>query len=546
MTSLFFVMLVIGVLIFTISVFLKRCGEISIDEPLNVYEEYQYLGKERLKYAVYQQEHDCFFVYETDGKSLSFVERVELDPKEYFYDIPSASFQKLEMLKIDVSSDGNTTTVETGDERRLIIRYTGLKYDTNMLLSSTMCTDGTLYPMTNKLYKTLINAPSSNSSSVNNIEELYASCKDNKFKLHRCNEGEYFSSGECRQMVGVEPLAIAPSTFPHTDSSFVQVVNQRITIVSCTNGVDSTGVACNDVECIEKNGVNYVDAPYQSSFGPALRPTARKSTLCQDGHIVSSTDCGAVPYITTIEFINADDEIEKSIRTLHPKKIYSKRNERCVNVRGNFLAAKEFDVSVYYRAFRGAITVSLTKKEKPLFRQSMTAVENGLFVPSLESPKVFFVKNSQGKVFRQTTEVAAIVYRNGIYSTKIRDLSEIKVQTPLPYFVIVKTSDKHWCTVMGNTIIDLISQDDTNSQTEDEFITELMKSPEDDFHHTPLMIRYIKEKQSEQLIGHGVKYQNTCTLYGIDFSYPDLETWRSNWRSIFGVTETVKSRSKRV
>lgn len=548
-----FVYIIVGLI--AISFFIQKLETVKLPNVVTndneIWDEYMYLGRKKLKFAQYNTTKKMFELYYTDGNNTELIGESIVDPSLFYYDVVNEKFMELSLLNINVDTVDNETTVTVGDGKRVIIRYDGMSYNPQKkkLEKNILCEQDKLYPVTTKLYKTLLNLPSSEIGDGVVLGGLFAKCDsiENKFTLGACGEGEDLIDGKCQKISTFAPFSskIPSSLLPHTEKSFIRVNDNKVSIIHCKNGVNSTKTACNDVECVDKNGYNYTEASYQQSFHPSVRPVYRQALKCQDGRVVSNTYCGNVKYESTIVLRDERNEIISSLRLLHPKRIYNKKNNRCMLVNGNLLANRPLvEAGSYYKALDKSVFLSLTTDSKLVVKQRFHEIPNEIWVPSIHNPTHVTIKRK--KNVRMTFANSLVVYKNSIYESKFTDLPQIDLPDPLPFFRIVKVDDTTRCTVLGNTIIDVMLPDPENSQSEDDLILELMKSPDDDLYHTPVIISYLKEKGYEHLANHGIKYHNTATIYNIDMPLLDLGMCRDVWRSLFGITEKVKSRQKRV
>lgn len=542
----------------TMATFAGRMGRINLitHDDMSVWEEYSYLGRDSLNIAKYNAQTKLFEIYKLDGKTSTLVNTADHDPSLYFYDIVESAFKEIKTLNIQIESNANATTITTGSGRRLIIRYDGMVYNVadRKLQAQFVCESGKQYPMTTKLYKTIMNVPSSEIGDGTTMRLLYAECApDNRsYILGKCEDGHEFIGGKCAQPIGFTPTTTEipdhlPVKFvPQDAERFLRISGQTVTVVNCSNGVDSTGVACNDVECIDKNGTNYIDAAYQSSFIPGMKPVARAAITCKDGHVTKYTDCGHIAYEAVVDFLDEEDVITNSIRIVHPRRYFAKRKGICATVRGDYLVQRPMPpTDNYYKALNNSVFVGLSKSGGAVFKQKFTLVENGNWVPSLLNPKKMIVRRN-GTDTTITLKNPGIVYRNSVYESEHDDIPILNLTDPVPYFRVMKLDNKLWCTVIGNTVLDLVSPDPDNKQTEDEFISEMFNSPEDDLHHTPALIAFMKENRHEHPTNHGIRYRNTVTLYGIGTPTIDPDEWKHVWRDTFDLKEKINSRKKRV
>lgn len=527
MDNIIFVLVQILILIAFCYVFTKSITELP-EDPTDVEEiasgimdRYKFLGREKYKFAIFNSKTKFFSVYETSSTNVLKLEDVKMDPELYYYDVPKSQFKLLNVSTIEVSlQDGRI--VFTYDGQSTSESLQGLLWDGKKLSRDDSCTPGSIHGVTMNEYKRYFNTPVSLGVSNSQHKYLYFSCNEKGERvLEHCQSGTKYDGTKCVSEVGrtvrtrLDDASI--SFLPKDTMSYVKIEPSRVRVIECPNGVDSSGVSCNDIRCINKNGLNMIP---HSNLHYTNNLKADKlyehSYTCVDGSVTSTTSCSYAEE-KTIQIKESSNMLEYIVR--YPSE-FMDSSGTCVTVNPSIhLKPVRVPITVYsYMALSNSLEVIFSETGEIIWRQASNVYHPtfkvGHIIPDATDPQRVF-RITDGETSKSTHyRNSFLIHKNKFYQAKIK-LPEITIN-PVnhPYAHIVWSDDYSLCcSVIGKTILDYTTFCDNG----DEYATCLEKIKEslfqvidNDFFHIPSVGPFLRRHE-----GKPAKYVNTATIYGL-------------------------------
>lgn len=523
--DMIFILVQIIILIAFCYVFTKSITELADDTTdveeiaSGIMDRYKYLGREKYKFATFDSKTKLFSVYETSSTKVLKLEEVKMDPEVYYYDVPTSQFKLLNAANLEVHlQDGRI--VFTYDGQSTSESLQGLLWNGETLSRDDSCTPGSIHGVTMNEYKRYFNTPVSLGVSNSQHKYLYFSCNEKGEKvLEHCQSGTKYDGTKCISEVGrtVRTKLYNASFLPKDTMSYVKIEPSRVRVIECPNGVDSSGVSCNDIRCINKNGINMI--PHSNShYTNNLKADTiyEHSYTCVDGNVTSTTFCSYAEE-KTIHIKESSNMLEYIVR--YPSE-FMDSSGKCVTVNPSLhLKPVRIPITVYsYMALSNSLEVIFSETGEVIWRQASNVYyptfEVDHIIPDATHPRrVFRIKDGE-KTKITTYNSDFLIHKNKFYKAQMKlPVIDIKPVNH-PYAHIVWSDDYSLCcSVIGKTILDYTTfcdNGDDNATCLEKIKESLFQVIDNDFFHIPSIGPFLRRH-----VDKPAKYVNTATIYGL-------------------------------
>lgn len=489
-----FLLLIIAIICIFKFIIIQDTPEQNVEEvAANAWIQYSYLNKSEVKFAIYHLKEKLFYIYSVNQLGeIKEIGREQHDPKQFIYDTVSETFKEI-VTHLNLSIDGDSLTV-TNDSRQVNIKLNGLVYDIDNKKLSKQCKPG---PCTigqylawlgveNKIYDSTI------------IPNLYIECIDDVERVSTCPNGTIFDGENCIESIGKQS-AFLVKRVAYTADKFKVLYKDRVEIVNCVNGVDSTLISCNDVHCIKKNGVNGDRRHYLDNVHGFIGSFYK----CNGGHVIEEAHC-SLKQITKKVMVMGE-----SYTLTYPEEVIEKLSGELMCINTTLGHLKSIPATHIRETFKNYVALAKTASFK---------YAKGSTIPFFLSraPRIgtYPLLGKNDDVIQDGTQVKIkkplVVFNNQIYTItddaiRLPATTSKRKSFKTSYFTI----DDHTVYAFVGVNILSFAQVDTQDRKM-EIRNSLSLYIKDDFEHLPSVFHLYYTRKN-----FAIKYKSTSELYGI-------------------------------
>lgn len=498
-------MFVVGAL-FTMSIkrklVFKETDETEIAKK--VWNEFKYLGRKEITFAIYNLKTGEFDMFKTNGSKVTNLKvSKQFDKDEFYFDIVAEDFKKIDSNKFQLSLSEDFSLLQYGSHKE-IIPLAGLKFDMEQMkiIPNTTCTDGQNLAVTMQEYKQHFNLPSSQYQQGSPHKLIYFRCENGKRILRTCPANYEFnpSKKECTfTSKQISPKTLSLKLNSTKTSYQVEDYSGFLRTIHCENGVNRLGTRCNDTRCKNLNGVNFVGPIRHDELIYSSTSTLYSSAFnCINGRVVEERHCDSTPQFKTIKGVGLTEDSSKSFT--YPKE-HVTVSLKCEKISEKFFNDIDYPFKIpEYRAYEKDLKVKF-KYNGVEYKQGKDSVAY------IYEPRSFKLNG------KTKTTNRAIIYKDKIYESTI-DLPNIIDSDTINSRVVLQDAGFYF--LIGSTVIDCIVFNKT-SIPKSRFKTALDRiftTVNGDFEHCPLPFKI--SNFNTFVTGGRYEYYNTADIYGIE------------------------------
>lgn len=468
--------------------------EQKIEEvAVNTWIKYSYLNRSEVKFAIYNLKAGIFVIYSINKLGeIKEVGSEQHDPKQFIYDTISETFKEIS-THINISIDGDLLKV-TNDTREVIIKLNGMVYDINNKKLCNKCKPG---PCTISQYLEWLGVENKTYDSTI-VPNLYIECIDDVARVSSCPNDTIFDGENC-----IEPIAkqkgFIVKRIPYTENKFKVLYKDRVEIVNCVNGVDSTLISCNDVQCIKRNGINGDRRYYLDNVHGFIGSFYK----CNDGHVIDEANC-------SLKQISKNVMVLGQIYTItYPEEVIEKLSGELMCTNTTLGHLKSITATHIRETFKNYVALAKTASFKYM---KGSAIPYFISRPPRIGTYPLLGKNDEvmknGKQVKIGKEL--VVFNNRIYTMIDDDITLPTTNTRRGFTTSYFTINDH--TIYAYVGVNILSFATVDVQDRKmEIRNSLSIYIKDDFEHLPSVFHLYKLKKNFY-----IKYKSTSELYGIN------------------------------
>lgn len=492
--SIQFILFIIAIICIFICINTQQNEEQKIEEvAVNTWIKYSYLNRSEVKFAIYHLKARLFVIYSINKLGeIKEIGREQHDPKQFIYDTISETFKEIS-THINISIDGDLLKV-TNDTREVNIKLNGMVYDINNKKLCNKCKPG---PCTISQYLEWLGVENKTYDSTI-VPNLYIECIDDVAHVSSCPNDTIFDGENCIEPITTQRGFIVKRV-PYTETKFKVLYKDRVEIVNCVNGVDSTLISCNDVQCINRNGINGDRRHYLDNVHGFIGSFYK----CNDGHVIDEANC-------SLKQITKNVMVLGQIYTItYPEEVIENLSEELMCTNTTLGHLKSIAATHIRETFKNYVALAKTASFKYM---------KGSAIPNFLSraPRIgtYPLLRKNDEVMRNGKQVkigqALVVFNNRIYTMTDDAITLPTTNKRVGFTTSYFTINDH--TVYAYVGVNILSFAQVDVQDRKMEIRKSLSSYiKDDFEHLPSVFHLYKSKQNFY-----IKYKSTSELYGIN------------------------------